>query len=515
MAIPTNPSLDQEWTNDETGVTYKWDGERWFIISTSESELEEFYVTKVDFNADQDRQDTALAEDQERQDTQFTEDQQRQDTEFAEGQERQDDEIESIQAGQVVQDGQINALETQIQLLAQTQAVGKWTYQRNISGSVRPPASRTFYGTDKDGPTTNVLTDWANLQLLMVDKTDIDGTVYTFSEFEEGDKVEILATDGSSACFGTVTNDPNNESYGNMVVGVERSNGGPTEGKEYLLSVYRPGSNGGEVDLDVLDERYVIKTGDTMTGTLTGNLIKSIRETGYAFEVKPGNTDTKSFIRHDGTSQFTRISIDTDLTDSSGRGFEIKGRKSDGSTVTYDFFYMYNNADGTPSALNYKGKMDSEFNIVNKGYVDSVVGSGVPVGSIMIWMGSTAPNGWFKLQGGSFSTSTYPLLHAYLQGTSGYTSGKLPNWSGHYPGEYGDHITNNLGSKQGARTAQPSGGAPRSTSNSIPTGATRTFTATGNTNAYSNGQGRVTIGDGWDSTTRPKTVVVHYIIKHD
>ena len=31
MAIPNNPELNEQWTNDETGVTYQWDGERWFI----------------------------------------------------------------------------------------------------------------------------------------------------------------------------------------------------------------------------------------------------------------------------------------------------------------------------------------------------------------------------------------------------------------------------------------------------------------------------------------------------
>ena len=133
----------------------------------------------------------------------------------------------------------------------------------------------------------------------------------------------------------------------------------------------------------------------------------------------------------------------------------------------------------------------------------------------MIWMNSTAPDGWFKLQGGSFDINTYPQLHAYLQGTSGYTSGRLPSWGGYYPGEYGDHLNHSLGSKQGYKTGEPSGGAPMSTSNTIPDGTTRTFTATGNTNAYSAGQGRVVIGEGWDATTRPKTVVVHYIIKHD
>ena len=91
----------------------------------------------------------------------------------------------------------------------------------------------------------------------MVDKTDIDGTTYTFSDFQEGDKLEILATDGSSACFGTVTNNPNVDGYGNLVIAVERSNGGPVEEATYLLSVYRPGANTGDTDLDALDGRYL------------------------------------------------------------------------------------------------------------------------------------------------------------------------------------------------------------------------------------------------------------------
>ena len=99
----------------------------------------------------------------------------------------------------------------------------------------------------------------------MISKTDIDGKEFVFTEFEEGDKMEILATDGTSACYGTVTNQPSQETYGNLILAVERSNGGPSEGKDYLISVYRPGSNGGTVDLDVLDDRYLVKTGDEMS----------------------------------------------------------------------------------------------------------------------------------------------------------------------------------------------------------------------------------------------------------
>ena len=198
-----------------------------------------------------------------------------------------------------------------------------------------------------------------------------------------------------------------------------------------------------------------------------------------------------------------------------GKKFYIIGETSEGTEQ--DLFWSYKNSEGTEDAVNYKGKMTNDFNLVNKGYVDNAVasgGGGVPVGCIMIWMNSSAPDGWFKLQGGTFDINQYPQLHAYLQSTAGYSSGRLPSWGGHYPGEYGDHMADPLGTKVAARTGRPEGGAPRS-SNSIPNGATRTFGATGNTNAYSAGASKVTIDENWDNTTRPKTVVVHYIIKHD
>ena len=53
----------------------------------------------------------------------------------------------------------------------------------------------------------------------------------------------------------------------------------------------------------------------------------------------------------------------------------------------------YKNDDGSLDAVNYKGKMTADTNIVTKKYVDDKVasnGGGVPVGSIMIWMNSSA-----------------------------------------------------------------------------------------------------------------------------
>ena len=156
-------------------------------------------------------------------------------------------------------------------------------------------------------------------------------------------------------------------------------------------------------------------------------------------------------------------------------------------------------------------------------------GGGVPVGSIMIWINNNPPAGWFKLQGDSFDVDAYPLLHAYLDRTHGYTSGTLPNWSGRYPGESGDHLNGNLGSFADYLTARPKtidfgtdnpGNHTHKYGNSevYGSGTTKKAHDASNNQSYdTSGAGSHShkITSGGDSTTRPKTVVVHYIIKHD
>ena len=56
-----------------------------------------------------------------------------------------------------------------------------------------------------------------------------------------------------------------------------------------------------------------------------------------------------------------------------GNKFVIKGETEDGEDE--DVFYSYKNTDGTSDAVNYKGRMTNEFNIVNKGYVDTQIAS--------------------------------------------------------------------------------------------------------------------------------------------
>ena len=51
----------------------------------------------------------------------------------------------------------------------------------------------------------------------------------------------------------------------------------------------------------------------------------------------------------------------------------MRGKAAGSSNVT-DFFYEYANGGDIGDAVNYTGKMTSNDNIVNKGYVDSKVG---------------------------------------------------------------------------------------------------------------------------------------------
>ena len=113
-----------------------------------------------------------------------------------------------------------------------------------------------------------------------------------------------------------------------------------------------------------------------------------------------------------------------------------------------------------------------------------------------------------------FDINKYPLLHAYLQNTPNYSSGVLPDWRGHYPGQIGDHLNGDVGSKHGQRTAKPSGGSPKS-SHKFNDGHQDTANKAGGTHFADVDVREVTIDTGWDSVTRPKTVAVHFIIKHD
>ena len=351
------------------------------------------------------------------------------------------------------------------------------------------------------------MSNW-DADFIRIHKTDNNGKVFTFAEVGTGDYIRIGAP-GSSAVY-KITSVPTG-SLDWQAFGVEPASSFGTPVPELVydfefLPSFDPSAYATIDYVDAQDNLHFKKTGGTITGSFS---INRGEKPHAQFKITP-NAGTTNF----ATNIYS-------LGDGDMR-FRTSHTSSEENHVGSHIVLRANG--GSPETKIYNVVEAGESTAVPRSYVDEAVanvssGNSVPVGSIMIWMNSDAPDGWFKLQGSNFDIATYPLLHAYLQGTDGnYTSGKLPDWSGHYPGEYGDHLnpspTQHWVKRLVNMTAKPVTGTPRS-SNDIPNGTTRGFSPAGSTNAYSAGAGKVSISENWDSTTRPKTVVVHYIIKHD
>ena len=306
----------QQWIHPVTGTHYRlgpngvW--QKFRPTGLKQDDLERLFVTKPQFNADQGRQDN-----------------------------------------------QINAVETKVELLAQARAVGKWKYNRTANTSVRPPLTKGFYGTNKSG-VSDVLLNWQDLNLLMIDKTDLDGTQHEMVSFKDGDKIEVFNTNGSDFMLGTITSAPTQESYGNAVISIEHTNGGPKEDDVYLISVYPPGS-GMEVDMDALDNRYIVKTGDEISGNLT--FTKGV---GTVWHDNAGNKMGTLHRASNNTIQYTA---------SNGKAFKITGKDAGGTAKT---FIDVQNTDstgteGTDYALHlyHVASPTSDYHGVNRKYVDN------------------------------------------------------------------------------------------------------------------------------------------------
>ena len=165
-------------------------------------------------------------------------------------------------------------------------------------------------------------------------------------------------------------------------------------GQEEQVYIYPQNESGVTKDyVDAQDALRLPLSGGELTGTLNGLLVKSHRSTGYAFEVKPDNLETVAYLACDGRILGKRLTIDG-TNERAQRAFQVKGERASGGDPSFDFFYMYTNASGTPDAVNYSGKMDSDFNITNVKYVRDAVADAVADvdgGGVELWGGSNPP----------------------------------------------------------------------------------------------------------------------------
>ena len=142
------------------------------------------------------------------------------------------------------------------------------------------------------------------------------------------------------------------------------------------------------------------------------------------------------------------IKVNGDIS-SSGRSLSMARADAKLQSVTTDYVTLKSAITSTtPSTRAVTKKyVDDSFNhLVDNNYY-------APVGSIMMWLGSRAPTGWWFLSGGSFNTSTYPELHGYFRNyVSTYNTGVLPNWNDRYFVQSGPKNGQDLGGKIPWRT---------------------------------------------------------------
>ena len=108
-------------------------------------------------------------------------------------------------------------------------------------------------------------------------------------------------------------------------------------GSSYLSALAIFGYDAGEPDrrkqvIDLKGNGSIVANGSiTTNGTIYGKLIKSTRNTGYAFEAKPDDIATTALIRANGSADFTNKLTLLKADTTSHSGFTIKGTVSDGT----------------------------------------------------------------------------------------------------------------------------------------------------------------------------------------
>ena len=401
MTIPSNPAPDREWTNDETGVTYKWDGDRWIVISSPALEdISQEFETKVDRAGDtmtgaldfqlgaktspqftispnisgtatnvfttqggQLRLRTSHTEDiNDRVGSHIILDPNAGDPTTSIFNVRDPvnerdatprtyvDEIADYVQGEIddallVQQeiqGDLEALENKVNALEGSVIDAIWTFEQDD----RIPRAGEFALRTN----TNAVTgDWSAATQIIFNEVDFKGDTYTFDKVTINDVIRCGAADSSGAEYkvlGIV-------SQGWFSVEHLRSTPDAADEKEYaftFLSAFDPAGLATIDYVDNQDDTRVKKAGDTVQGPL-------VFDTGNSLLEIAGDTGSmrRRYVKVRGNNQFEIIAY--------------PGQDNNGSKVA---FKVEANTDGNPDVtINYIKDPTSNGHAVNKRWGDA------------------------------------------------------------------------------------------------------------------------------------------------
>ena len=551
-------------------------------FETDQQRQDDAFVTQLEFTADQERQDnefvtkSEFTADQERQDNEFVTK-----PEFTADQQRQDNEIESLETKvEALESGSVDLSDYATIAYSDAedeQLLNKIEELEVTKGSVAVYEVKSTTGgvASRNGEVLFNAPAAVNVNFVSFAAFDSNGDQTKLCA--TGDIVEFISVETNKVTRFKITTGGDPQA---LLVEYLGGNNDFVVGEQHETFIYPQNEQGASIDyVDTQDNLKLNKSGGTLTGVLysktgatggssfkinnqndgsqcwtlwcpggPGTQIKYVGQNntahwfqlydatnknpvtpakfgyqGFELQAEPNVTYTgtdahyfKSKVFFNDTSGETNLSINDDNAD-----FYTFPRFKEGFNVkaTGESISGANSFSAFPDHTSYSGRIKNDTDIVNKLYVDGK--SGFPVGAVIMWFGTNAPNGWLICDGRSFNTNTYADLHAHLQTVNNYSSGITPDFRGLYPGGAGSAHNNQLTSGgenktnvyHSQRTAKPFGGAPSTSSNNIPNGNTRSFNATGNTNAYSDGVARIYITEGWDNVNRPPTLSVHFIIK--
>lgn len=204
----------------------------------------------------------------------------------------------------------------------------------------------------------------------------------------------FYALNNGALRFRSVASDnPDDQSTTHIAMGKTGESGGPETYIYHLQDPQDPNWAANKKYVDETAAEYLPLTGGTLSGTLDSKLIKCTRESGYAFEVKPNNTDTRGY-----WSTIGRIDINMETEGNAAirtvgsinvkaSGEDLSG--SNNFIAHKDYVRVYS----TPSDDN---------DVTNKAYVDDKVDAGFRAPGTE----NRPPGLYFKYQSGSGNPST-------------------------------------------------------------------------------------------------------------
>lgn len=176
---------------------------------------------------------------------------------------------EEFEEDQERQDNRITELEEELDAIAPIVDTGIWIYDGTQSTVDANPTSGKFYLQYKDPNTntTSVVTSYSQANQIVVHNTDSTGNNNTWADVEVGQYVQLFDKNDNGTIVGSLITPPKDNDLGGYVVmfidKVNHREPNPENDEEVRLKIFQPPTGGGDAS------QFILRTGDTMEGDLT------------------------------------------------------------------------------------------------------------------------------------------------------------------------------------------------------------------------------------------------------